>query len=254
LAAGTLAACHRDDAKSVLSDKSIGSAGGNQLPRLSVTSPFALAAATALALTVGGCENRAQIFQDQNAGGWFSKPMSFLTPRDWARPSTTSADLGPSDPVRAEDLVNPDGSCAPAAAATAQAAAPAAPPPAAAPAAANGGKGMGFEGGLEPGAGPGSGAAPTVLGGIALGMSECEAVRRAGHPSNVAISAGQGGERKVVLTYLEGPWPGIYTFDGGRLKEVEAAPVPEKPKAAPKKKRPAKHAKSTIGPERIYVQ
>ena len=53
---------------------------------------------------------------------------------------------------------------------------------------------------------------PVVAGGIALGMTECQTVQRAGTPSNVAISAGEKGERKVVLTYLSGPWPGIYTF------------------------------------------
>lgn len=225
------------------------------MPRLSAISPFAVAAAVLLAVGLSGCENKAQVLQDNNAGGWFSKPIDILEKPDWARPTTTSAELGPTGPVKAEELVSADGSCPPAPAETAQASAAPAPQPAppAQPAAA--GKGTGFEGGLQPGGGPGTGAAPPVLGGIALGMTECEAVRRAGHPSNVAISAGQGGDRKVVLTYLDGPWPGIYTFDAGRLKEVDAAPVPEKPKAAPKKKKkPVKHAKSMIGPERMYVQ
>ena len=85
-------------------------------------------------------------------------------------------------------------------------------------------------------------------------MTECDAVRRAGRPSNVAISAGAAGERKVVLTYLEGPWPGIYTFAAGRLKEVEAAPQPERPKPKPKAKKPAKRAKSASSAGRVYVQ
>jgi len=103
---------------------------------------------------------------------------------------------------------------------------------------------------LEPGA-------PPVLGGIALGMSECEAVRRAGQPSNVLISVGDKGERKVVLTYLSGPWPGIYTFASGRLKVIDAAPEQAKPKKAPpKKKKAPKRAKSAShqSGERIYVQ
>src|SRR5674476_1343351 len=50
-------------------------------------------------------------------------------------------------------------------------------------------------GGPEPGA-------PPVTGGIALGMTECQAVRRAGLAGNVNIGAGDRGERKVVLTYL----------------------------------------------------
>ena len=102
--------------------------------------------------------------------------------------------------------------------------------------------GVGFEGGLGAPA-PGAGPAP-ILGGISLGMSECDAVRRAGHPGNVAISAGDKGERRVVLTYLTGPWPGIYTFDSGRLKVVERAPEPPKPvRPAPKKKAPKRAAR-----------
>jgi len=84
-----------------------------------------------------------------------------------------------------------------------------------------------------------------VAGGIALGMTECQAVQRAGTPSNVAISAGEKGERKVVITYISGPWPGIYTFAGGRLKVVERAPEqpkPAVPKKSPKKKPPPKTA------------
>lgn len=82
------------------------------------------------------------------------------------------------------------------------------------------------------------------MGGIALGMTECQAIQRAGSPSNVAISAGERGERKVVLTFLSGPWPGIYTFSSGRLNLVERAPEQPKPaKAAPKpKKKPANTA------------
>jgi hypothetical protein len=69
-------------------------------------------------------------------------------------------------------------------------------------------------------------------------MTECQAVRRAGTPGNVSIGTGDNNERKVVLTYMSGQWPGIYTFMSGRLKVVEAAPVPEKPaRPAPKKKK-----------------
>lgn len=202
-----------------------------------------------LATALGGCSNKAGVFEDNNEGGFFSKKM-FETP-SWARPSASAVNLGPSGPVDAADLVGPDGACAPAAG-DVQAAAPAPQP--AAPSAA-GGQGVGFEGGLEAGAGgPGTAANAPVLGGIALGMAECDAVRRAGRPNNVAISAGEGGERKVVLTYAEGPWPGIYTFTGGRLKEVDAVPELEKPKPAPKKKKPAKRAKSASTAERTYVR
>ena len=223
------------------------------MPRSRAISTFALISAALLAAALGGCENRAQVLTDTNEGGFFSKKIDLFAKPAWARPAVTSASLGPSGPVAPEDLVSADGACPPAAPQAAQASAPAAQP-APQPAAA-GSQGSGFEGGLEPGAGgPGSGAASPVLGGIALGMSECDAVRRAGHPSNVAVSAGEGGERKVVLTYLEGPWPGIYTFASGRLKEVDAVPEPERPKAAPRKKKPAKRAKSASSAERMYVQ
>ena len=85
-------------------------------------------------------------------------------------------------------------------------------------------------------------AAPPVLGGISLGMSECQAVRRAGQPANVAISADEKGERKAVVTYLSGPWPGIYTFNAGRLKVIDRAPEQEKPKAPVKKKKAQKRS------------
>jgi len=212
--------------------------------------PYALVSAALLAAALAGCSNKAGVFQDNNEGGFFQKKM-FETP-SWARPSASAVNLGPSGPVDAADLVGPDGACAPGAAEVQAAAA--APQPAPQPAA--GGQGVGFEGGLEGSAGgPGTGASAPVLGGIALGMSECDAVRRAGRPNNVAISAGEGGERKVVLTYAEGPWPGIYTFTSGRLKEVDAVPEPEKPKKpAPKKKKPAKRAKSASSAERVYIQ
>jgi len=92
---------------------------------------------------------------------------------------------------------------------------------------------------LEPGPGLAP-AAPPVLGGVALGMTECQAVRRAGLPSNVSIGVGDSNERKVVLTYLGGTWPGIYTFQSGRLKEIARAPEPPKPEKPVKKKSKAK--------------
>jgi hypothetical protein len=199
-----------------------------------VISRFALAGAVALA--VGGCSNQAQIFDSSN---WFSKPTNVFAKPDWARPvDQNTAELGPRGPVGPNDLVNPDGSCAAAEAPQAAASAPEAAPA--------------TTGSADPAAGqPG---APPVLGGIALGMTECDAVRRAGTPSNVAISAGDKGERKVVLTYLSGTWPGIYTFDSGRLKVVDRAPEQQKPKAPVKKKKAAKPAKSASGAERTYVQ
>jgi len=81
---------------------------------------------------------------------------------------------------------------------------------------------------------------PQVVGGIALSMTECQVAQRAGLAGNVAINAGDRGERRVTLTYLSGPWPGIYRFSDGRLKVVERGPTPPEPPKAPPKKKPAK--------------
>jgi hypothetical protein len=105
---------------------------------------------------------------------------------------------------------------------------------------------------------PGTPGAP-VMGGIALGMTECQAVHRAGHPSHVTIEAGKKGERQVVLTYLSGPWPGIYTFDSGRLKVVDANPDqlnPAEPVKVKKKRKKKAKATAHTAPKKedVYVQ
>lgn len=187
-----------------------------------VLTRMTFACATALALA--GCSN-SPFLDSKNEGGWFSKPVDIFSKPDWAQSSTQASALSPSGNVGPEDLVNPDGSCAAAAAETAQVAQPA---PAAGPVPDR----LQTDGaGLAPGG-------PTVLGGIALGMTECQAVRRAGAPSNVAISAGEKGERKVVITYASGMWPGIYTFTSGRLKTVEMVPELQKPKPPARKPAP----------------
>jgi hypothetical protein len=204
----------------------------------------------AAALALAGCSG-SKLFDDKNEGGFFSKPIDVFSSPEWAKPTATNVQLGPTGPVGAEDLVGADGQCPPAPAEIV-ASVPAPTPAAEAPKA-----GIGFEGGLEPSGGGGA-AAPvlTGAGGIALGMTECQAVRRAGTPSNVAISAVAGGDRRVVVTYLSGAWPGIYTFTGGRLKEIDAAPEQSKPKAPSKKRKPkrAKSAHSVFTPQREYVR
>jgi hypothetical protein len=187
---------------------------------------------SALAAALGGCAQQLSSLTEAQESNWFSKPVDLFRKPEWAQLSPTSADLGPSGPVGAEELVGADGQCA--AGGEVVAAAPAATP-VSAPA------GTGFEGGLQSG-GAGTGPAPSIAGGIALGMTECQTVRRAGTPSHVAISAGEGGGRRVVLTYNSGSWPGIYTFDSGRLKVVDAAPGQEN-KPEPKKK-PARKTKT----------
>ena len=85
--------------------------------------------------------------------------------------------------------------------------------------------------------------AVVTQGGIALQMTECEVVKRAGPPGNTEVGTTDQGERAVTLTYTSGPRPGVYRFAGGRLYAIERAqePPPEPPKAT---KPPAKKPKS----------
>jgi hypothetical protein len=248
------------------------------LPRRLI-SRLALVVAAALAAAAGGCSGVGDALESRDQA--FTKP--FIETPDWAKSSNAkTAPLAPSGPVAPEDLVDAGGRCAAAARAQAPVAAPApaAPEPAAAPAASApaaspsyGSVAGDLASARMPAAPPpapmpvavrpndrldtlqpeGGGARPAI-GGIALGMTECEAVRRGGQPSNVTIGAGDKGARKVVLTYLSGPWPGIYTFASGRLQEIDAAPVQPKPaKPAPKKNRKRAPPK-TATTERVYVQ
>jgi hypothetical protein len=85
-------------------------------------------------------------------------------------------------------------------------------------------------------------AAPAAPAGIALGRSECEVARYAGHPDNVELANDARGDRTAVLTYLKGPRPGIYRFVAGRLSAVERAPIPEAPARSTKPAKPKKRA------------
>jgi len=118
-------------------------------------------------------------------------------------------------PVTAADLVSAEGQCPIAAAEAASAASdgdPAAPQ-----------------------------AVPLVQGGIALQMTECDVVRRAGPPEQLQIGTDERGERSVVITYLRGPRPGIYRFTGGRLNSIERAPgAPAEQKQKGRSKRAAR--------------
>jgi hypothetical protein len=221
------------------------------LPRRSAHFSIAVLCVSGLVAALGGCKNAAGLF-DKNEGGFFSKPLDVFAKPDWATPTVKAADLGPSGPVGPDDLVGADGRC--------NAAVVQAPQPeAAAPAPSTSGNSVGTMAGElrnEPApaaatpVAAGQGEVPQVLGGIALGMTECQTVQRAGTPANVAISAGEKGGRRVVLTYLEGPWPGIYHFSDGRLKEIDRAPQPPAPppkqKAVKKKKAPTKTSQSAI--------
>ncbi len=105
-----LAVRHRDDAKYVLRDKYIERSGTSAVSRRSVIIKFAVVCAATLA--VGGCKNSAQVFEDQNDGGWFAQPLDLFGKPDWARPSNASVSLAPKGPVSAEQLVSADGRCA----------------------------------------------------------------------------------------------------------------------------------------------
>jgi hypothetical protein len=142
------------------------------------------------------------------------KPDSLMRKPDWATISPGKTDFT-LRPVTAADLVNRDGQC-----------------PTASDQAANAG---------DPSA---AGAAPPVTGGIGLQMTECEVVRRAGPVEQFDVGADERGERRVVLTYLRGPAPGIYRFSGGRLVSIERAPAPP-PAPAKSQKAPAKKPAGT---------
>jgi hypothetical protein len=82
--------------------------------------------------------------------------------------------------------------------------------------------------------------APLNPGGIALEMTECDVVQRAGMPERVEIGGGQGPDRTAVLTYINGPRPGIYHFSGGRLSSMDRGPEPPPP---PKPVKPQQRGK-----------
>lgn len=207
------------------------------LVRREVRSKLALTGAALMALAVGGCGSLNSMSDTfKSDAGWFSKPVTSLLTREDGSGSAATAknlSLGPSGPVGPEDLVNADGSCAAAAPEAAASTSPAAAPQAGSVA-----------GDLSGGAMP-AGAADVPLGGVALGMSECQVVRRAGAPNNVAIGA-ENNERKAVLTYTGGNWPGVYTFASGRLKVVDALPEAQKPKPVAKKKPAPRRAPTRV--------
>jgi hypothetical protein len=225
-------------------------------------------------MAVAGCTNPLHMLQESNEGGWFSKPVDMFAKPSWARVTgndSNNVQLNPRGPVAPDELVSADGRCGAPAPTEAPAAPAAAPPPAVAPADRPVGTMAGdLASAPMPAATPAAanpnavpqgqpGGGSTAMGGIALGMTECDVVRRAGLPGNINIGAGDKGERKVVLTYLSGTWPGIYTFDSGRLKVVDRAPVPETPVKPAKKqkqkvKKTAKPKTATREIERAYVQ
>ena len=145
---------------------------------------------------------------------WFAKPFDVSGRSAGYSFSELSETKKERRVVSANDYVNANGSCpAPVAAA------PAAPPA------------------------PAADASSLLGGGLALGMSECDVVYRAGAPSSVQIGSLPNGDRTAVLTFEGGPRPGIYRFVRGGLTEMDAvAPPPAPPPVA--KKKPATAKKS----------
>ena len=177
--------------------------------------------ALAGALALGACAN-----VDENKDAWFSKPFQFVSRAGGYSFSELQESRERTRPITANDLFAANGSCPP-------------PPavqqaPAAAPAAAAN----------QPGSAPATADTSTLLGGgIALGMSECDVVFRAGAPSAVQIGKNPNGDRTADLTFNSGPRPGIYHFQAGTLMQIEqvqTAPAqtakkkPASPKASSK--------------------
>jgi hypothetical protein len=157
----------------------------------------------------------------------------FATP-DWAKFSTGERVKTAARAVTPDDLIGADGSCA--------ATRIAAPEPAPQQTSETDGATNNAAVSMVP-VQPG----PTVAGGIALAMTECDVAQRAGYPGNVEIGSEAGGERSAVLTYRQGPWPGIYRFRGGRLVSIERVEVIEPPK-------PKKIAKPAKPPAKVNLR
>jgi hypothetical protein len=118
-------------------------------------------------------------------------------------------------PVAAEDLVDASGRCA----------------------------GAFVPAGSEPAAAQGSvtlpeAGVPMIPSAIALDMTECDVVKRAGVAQRVEIGGSGPAGRTVTMTYQTGDRAGVYTFAEGRLKSMERGPdLAPPPKVA---KKPAK--------------
>ena len=163
---------------------------------------------TLVALSLGA----AACSSDSSTGSLLPRPDSILKRPDW----TISGAKGEFSlrPATSEDLVSAEGQCA-------------------------GAEPM--AGSADSTAGGGQQSAALVPGSVALQMTECDVVRRAGTPEKVDLGADERGDRIVVLTYTRGPLPGIYRFIGGRLAVIERAPgapptaaTTQKPKTAKK--------------------
>ncbi len=161
----------------------------------------------ALAMALGGCSS-------VDWDSFKSPDLSIFSPR-----SVSTARQTELKPVTAEDLVDADGRCA----------APVASQEIAADGTTT------------------TMTVPLIPSGIALDMTECDVVKRAGQPERVQVGTNERNERTLILTYINGERPGIYNFTSGRLTSMERSPEPPKPppRAKPKPKPKPKTAKAT---------
>ena len=161
-------------------------------------------AVLAVAVGLAGCGGT----NFDTSGSWFSKPLDVFG----RNAGYTYSQLDQSKqerPITANDLVDANGAC----------------PPAAAPA--------------------GATAPPDSLlgGGIGIGMSECDVIARVGPPAEVNLGRNPNGDRTAILTFKGGARPGVYRFVAGRLKEMDRVEVPPPPPQPVKKKTEKKIAK-----------
>ena len=166
-----------------------------------------------VALALCGCAN----VDLENKDAWFAKPFEAVSRKGGYTFSELQDTRQHARPVTANDFVDANGACP-------------APAPQAAPGAT----------GANQGASPAPADNASNLGlGVALGMTECDVVSRAGAPSAVQIGRNSNGERSAVLTFNSGPRPGIYRFVGGMLSEIDRGQTATPQPQTAKKKSPA---------------
>lgn len=168
--------------------------------------------ALATAVALSGCAD----LDWSSPQAWFAKPLDVTGRKGGYTFSELQETKQQQRPITANDLVNSNGAC---------------PPPAVAPALPPAPGQMAI-----PAAAPAADTAALLGGGVALGMSECDVVFRAGQPSAVQIGTLPNGDRTVVLTFNSAPRAGIYHFERGALKEMDSAPMAAAPPQTVKKK------------------
>jgi len=179
--------------------------------------------ALGIAVALSGCAN-VDWDSDQ---AWFAKPMDMFGRKGGYTFSELQETKQRQHPITAQDLVSSNGAC------PARPVAQPAPAASAAP-------------GSQAAAQPAAGAPSQLGGGVALGMTECDVVSRAGTPTTVQIGKNPNGDRTAVLTFNGGPRPGVYHFEHGTLVAMDRVATPEPapvPQVAKKKSTTAKSSK-----------